>query len=47
MHVLRPAHGDLCLGIRGDETRMGAEVLLEPRTDADQIFLFDTIPDCP
>jgi len=37
---MRPAHADLCLGIRDDSRDAGAEVVLEPCTGGeDQEFL--------
>ncbi|GAB4101194.1 hypothetical protein GCM10028790_02120 [Micromonospora taraxaci] len=42
---IRPAGGDLCVGLRDDDTEVSAEALAEPCTNgADQVFLVDTLP---
>ncbi|WFE98409.1 helix-turn-helix domain-containing protein [Micromonospora sp. WMMD964] len=42
---IRPADGDLCVGLRDDDTEISAEALAEPCTDGgDQVFLVDTLP---
>ncbi|SCF24958.1 RICIN domain-containing protein [Micromonospora chokoriensis] len=42
---IRPADGDLCVGLRDDDTEASAEALAEPCTNgADQVFLVDTLP---
>ncbi|WP_431976444.1 hypothetical protein [Micromonospora haikouensis] len=41
---LRPVHSELCLGIRGDETVSGAELVQEPCTgEGDQTFRVDVV----
>ncbi|MGK5442704.1 RICIN domain-containing protein [Micromonospora sp. URMC 105] len=41
---LRPVHSELCLGIRGDETVSGAELVQEPCTgEGDQTFRVDVL----
>ncbi|MFK4242726.1 helix-turn-helix domain-containing protein [Micromonospora chokoriensis] len=42
---IRPADGELCVGLRDDDTEISAEALAEPCTDGgDQVFLVDTLP---
>ncbi|WFE49060.1 helix-turn-helix domain-containing protein [Micromonospora sp. WMMD1155] len=42
---IRPARGDLCVGLRDDDTEVSAEAFVEPCTNgADQLFLVDTLP---
>ncbi|MGW3891063.1 RICIN domain-containing protein [Micromonospora chokoriensis] len=42
---IRPGDGDLCVGLRDDDTEVSAEALAEPCTDgADQVFLVDALP---
>ncbi|GGO23543.1 hypothetical protein GCM10011576_44030 [Micromonospora parathelypteridis] len=43
---IRPAHTDLCVGLRDDDTEISAEALVEPcTTKEDQVFLVDTLPE--
>ncbi|MEV1108620.1 helix-turn-helix domain-containing protein [Micromonospora sp. NPDC049751] len=43
---LRPAGGDLCVGIRDDDTEVPAEAAAEPCTgQPDQVFLIDPVPE--